>query len=67
MLQEIIRARPNLRILILDAHNEYGRPFGDKAFVLNPGNLKLPFWLYLFQAFPWLSCKTINIAANGIN
>jgi DNA helicase HerA-like ATPase len=49
MLHEIIRARPNLRILILDAHNEYGRPFGDKAFVLNPGNLKLPFWLFNFE------------------
>jgi Helicase HerA, central domain len=45
MLQEFVRARPNLRILILDAHNEYGRPFGEQAFVLNPRNLKLPFWL----------------------
>lgn len=58
MLHEIIRARPNLRILILDAHNEYGRPFGDKAFVLNPGNLKLPFWLHCFEPSQWLDCKT---------
>jgi DNA helicase HerA-like ATPase len=49
MLQEFVRARPNLRILILDAHNEYGRPFGDQAFVLNPRNLKLPFWLFNFE------------------
>jgi len=49
MLHEIIRARANLRILILDAHNEYGRPFGDKAFALNPRNLKLPFWLFNFE------------------
>jgi DNA helicase HerA-like ATPase len=49
LLQEIVRARPNLRIFILDAHNEYGRPFGDKALVLNPRNLKLPFWLFNFE------------------
>jgi hypothetical protein len=49
MLSEIIRARPNLRILILDAHNEYGRPFGEQAFVLNPRNLRLPFWLFNFE------------------
>jgi uncharacterized protein len=49
LLHQIIRVRPNLRILILDAHNEYGRPFGDQAFVLNPRNLKLPFWLFNFE------------------
>ena len=31
MLQEILRARPDLRIFVLDAHNEYGRPFGDQG------------------------------------
>src|SRR6202012_4315349 len=41
--------RPNLRIFLLDAHNEYGRCFGDQAHVVNPGNLKLPFWLFNFE------------------
>ena len=43
------RARPNLRIFLLDVHNEYGRCFGDRALVLNPRNLKLPFWLFNFE------------------
>ena len=30
-------------------HNEYGRCFGDRAQVLNPRNLKLPFWLFNFE------------------
>ena len=30
-------------------HNEYGRCFGDRALVLNPRNLKLPFWLFNFE------------------
>lgn len=49
ILQEILRARPDLRIFLLDGHNEYGRCFGDQAQVLNPRNLKLPFWLFNFE------------------
>jgi len=41
--------RPNLRIFLLDVHNEYGRCFGDRAVVMNPRNLKLPFWLFNFE------------------
>ena len=44
-----MRARPDLRIFVLDAHNEYGRSFGERAQVLNPRNLKLPFWLFNFE------------------
>jgi DNA helicase HerA-like ATPase len=49
LLQEILHARPDLRIFLLDGHNEYGRCFGDRAQVLNPRNLKLPFWLFNFE------------------
>ena len=49
LLHEIMRTQPNLRIFVLDAHNEYGRPFADKALVLNPRNLRLPFWLFNFE------------------
>ena len=49
LLNEILVARPNLRIFLLDVHNEYGRCFGDHALVLNPRNLKLPFWLFNFE------------------
>jgi uncharacterized protein len=49
MLQEVLRARPDVRIFVLDAHNEYGRLFGEKALVLNPRNLRLPFWLFNFE------------------
>src|ERR1700740_1165373 len=49
LLKEILKSRPNLPIFLLDVHNEYGRCFGDKAQVLNPRNLKLPFWLFNFE------------------
>src|SRR5450432_398525 len=49
LLNEILKARPSLRVFLLDVHNEYGRCFGDRALVLNPRNLKLPFWLFNFE------------------
>lgn len=49
ILQKILDTRPNLRIFLVDPHNEYGRCFGDRAQVLNPRNLRLPFWLFNFE------------------
>src|SRR5690242_20470708 len=49
ILQKILETRPNLRIFLVDPHNEYSRCFGDKAQVLTPRNLRLPFWLFNFE------------------
>jgi len=49
ILQKILSVRPNLRILLVDPHNEYAPCFGDKAQVFSPGNLRLPFWLFNFE------------------
>ncbi len=49
ILQKILETRPNLRIFLVDPHNEYSRCFGDKAQVLAPRNLRLPFWLFNFE------------------
>ena len=49
ILRKILVARPELRIFLLDGHNEYSRCFDDHAQILNPGNLKLPFWLFNFE------------------
>jgi DNA helicase HerA-like ATPase len=49
ILQKILDTRPNLRIFLVDPHNEYARCFADKAQVLNPRNLRLPFWLFNFE------------------
>ena len=49
LLQKILDTRPNLRIFLVDPHNEYGPCFGDKAQALTPRNLRLPFWLFNFE------------------
>jgi DNA helicase HerA-like ATPase len=49
ILRQVLDVRPDVRIFMLDAHNEYGRCFGERAQVVNPNNLKLPFWLFNFE------------------
>jgi uncharacterized protein len=49
LIDQVTRVRPDLRVLILDVHNEYGRCFGTRAQVLNPANIRVPFWLFNFE------------------
>jgi DNA helicase HerA-like ATPase len=49
ILQQVMQARPSLRLLLLDVHNEYSRCFGERANIVNPRNVKLPFWLFNFE------------------
>ena len=58
ILQEVMKVRPELRVFLIDPHNEYGHCFGEKAEVLNPRNLKLPFWLFNFD-------EVVNVLFGG--
>ena len=49
ILREIMAARSDLRILLIDPHNEYAGCFEDRAHVVRPGNLQLPYWLFNFD------------------
>ena len=51
ILNAILESRPNLRVFLLDGHNEFARSFGSRANVVNAQNLKLPFWLFNFEEF----------------
>jgi uncharacterized protein len=58
ILNEILDQRPDLRVFLVDPHNEYGRCFGSRAQVLTPANLRLPFWLFNFE-------ETIDVIFRG--
>jgi len=58
ILRGILETLPNMRIFLIDPHNEYRSCFEDRAKVLNPRNLKLPFWLFNFE-------ETINVLLRG--
>ncbi|GJE14219.1 hypothetical protein FOHLNKBM_5292 [Methylobacterium longum] len=46
ILDQVLRTRQDVRIFLLDVHNEYASCFGDRASIISPHNLKLPFWLF---------------------
>lgn len=58
ILGEILKVRPDLRIFLLDGHNEYSRTFGHCASVIGARDLKLPFWLFNFE-------ETIDVVYGG--
>ncbi len=45
LIDRAIEADENLRVILLDPHNEFYKLFPDKAHVLDQNNLELPFWL----------------------
>ncbi len=45
ILKAVLDSYPNGHIVIIDPHNEYSRAFGDRAKVLDPTTLRLPYWL----------------------
>ncbi len=49
LLRKCLAARPKLRALIVDPHNEYARNFPDDSIVLNSDNLELPYWMFKFE------------------
>jgi DNA helicase HerA-like ATPase len=49
LVRKAIEARPDLRILILDPHNEFAGAFHDYAVRIDTGNLELPFWLFRLE------------------
>ncbi|PCH49627.1 MAG: ATPase [Hyphomicrobiales bacterium] len=51
MLRKIIEARKDIRVLMLDPHNEFGAAFPNKAIVISADQLKLPFWMFGLAEF----------------
>ena len=49
ILRAILDAHPYGHVIMLDPHNEYKCGFGARAELLDPSNLKLPFWLLNFE------------------
>ncbi|MDA7946371.1 MAG: DUF87 domain-containing protein [Hyphomicrobiaceae bacterium] len=49
LLRAILDQNKRAHILLLDPHNEYAECFGDRAEVITPDDLQLPFWLLTFE------------------
>jgi hypothetical protein len=49
ILRAVLDQNPGGHVVLLDAHNEYAAAFGDRAELINPANLQLPYWLLTFE------------------
>lgn len=49
ILQSVLTDHKHAHIVLLDIHNEYSGAFGERAELIDPSNLRLPFWLLNFQ------------------
>ena len=49
ILRSILDELPKGHVVLLDPHNEYASAFADRAELLNPSNLQLPYWLLNFE------------------
>ena len=46
LLRKVIKTRSDVRVLMLDPHNEFANAFPSDSVVVDPSNLLLPFWLF---------------------
>lgn len=51
LIDKAMQARADLRVLILDPHNEFASAFPDTAVRIDAESLDLPFWLFRLEEF----------------
>ncbi|MFU0503186.1 ATP-binding protein [Pseudaminobacter sp. NGMCC 1.201702] len=51
LLRKTIQAKPDLRVLILDPHNEFAAALPDLSVRVDTSTLDLPFWLFRLEEF----------------
>ena len=51
LLRKAIEARPDLRVLILDPHNEFAPALPELSIRIDTTSLDLPFWLFRLEEF----------------
>jgi uncharacterized protein len=49
LVRQCLTVKPELRVLILDPHNEFSRAFDADATLLDSNTLELPYWLFKFD------------------
>jgi hypothetical protein len=49
LVRGAVEARANLRVVMLDPHNEYAHAFGDRAHVIDATRFDFPCWMLTFE------------------
>lgn len=51
LMRKAVEARPNLRVLLIDPHNEYAHAFAHHALVIDASSFDFPYWMLTFAEF----------------
>ncbi len=49
LVSRLVEHYPHAHVLVIDPHDEYAAAFGERALVLDPTSLELPYWLLTFE------------------
>jgi DNA helicase HerA-like ATPase len=49
LVRRCVEARPDLRVVMLDPHNEFAHAFPTESIQFDVSNLDLPFWMFRFE------------------
>jgi uncharacterized protein len=66
LVRKALSVKPNLRVMILDPHNEFSRAFPDLAVTLDSDTLKLPYWLFKLEELAEVLFRGRERVANEI-
>ena len=67
LLRKSIAARPDLRVLILDPHNEFGSSLSGKCVRINATTLDLPFWMFRLDELAEVLFRGRDIVAEELD
>ena len=65
LLRKAIEARPDLRVLILDPHNEFAPALPEFSIRIDTTSLDLPFWLFRLEEFTEVLFRGREAVARG--
>ena len=49
LIHRLVERYPDAHVVVIDPHDEYAAAFGERAMVLDPASLELPYWLLTFE------------------
>lgn len=67
LMRKAIEARPDLRILILDPHNEFASALPELSVRIDTSSLDLPFWLFRLEEFAEVLFRGRDIESDEVD
>ncbi|MCB1383604.1 MAG: DUF87 domain-containing protein [Notoacmeibacter sp.] len=67
ILRKVVEKRPDIRVIVLDPHNEFTTAFADKAITVDANQLDLPFWIFKLEELTEVIFRGRTPVANEVD